>query len=273
MKKHLLRSCLLLFVVVCLSAAMMSCIVTSVDSLPHAIESQMFEFNSVPSGATVLYEGKTIGTTPCEATLPLNINYDNSAYKAPNKRLQESARLSSMNFIFAKEGYETETITITPTVRQTGRATYYKTLGTALLYSYDYPDGVFATLDENYEQPKTVESTNKPEQVIGDGSTSLEHTILNWEVTSRPAGADIYWRIISSTPDVKNTNKNYKSTTPYESTESFDIKGLTYANSADVQIEITCEKPGYLPQKKVYNMRAAVDQKSINAHFTLVKDE
>ncbi len=113
----------------------------------------------------------------------------------------------------------------------------------------------------------------KNKQVTGDGSTSLEHTILNWEVTSRPAGADVYWRVISSTPDVKNTNKNYKSTTPYESTESFDIKGLTYNNSGDVQIEITCEKPGYLPQKKVFNVRAAIDQKSINAHFTLVKDE
>lgn len=110
-------------------------------------------------------------------------------------------------------------------------------------------------------------------QVTGDGSTSLEHTILNWEVTSRPAGADVYWRVISSTPDVKNTNKNYKSTTPCESTESFDIKGLTYNNSGDVQIEILCEKPGYLPQKKVFNVRAAIDQKSINAHFTLVKDE
>lgn len=113
----------------------------------------------------------------------------------------------------------------------------------------------------------------KDKAVHGDGNTALEHTILSWEVTSRPAGADVYWRIISSTPDVKNTNKNYKATTPYESTESFDIKGLTYNNSGDVQIEVTCEKPGYLPQRKVFNLRSAIDQKSINAHFTLVKDE
>lgn len=59
----------------------------------------------------------------------------------------------------------------------------------------------------------------------------------------------------------------------YESTETFDIKGLTYNNSGNVQIEILCEKPGYLPQKKVFNLRTAIDQKSINAHFTLVKDE
>ena len=113
----------------------------------------------------------------------------------------------------------------------------------------------------------------KDKAVHGDGNTALEHTILSWEVTSRPAGADVYWRVISSTPDVKNTNKNYKATTPFESTESFDIKGLTYNNSGDVQIEITCEKPGYLPQRKVFNLRSAIDQKSINAHFTLVKDE
>ena len=113
----------------------------------------------------------------------------------------------------------------------------------------------------------------KDKSVRGDGNTALEHTVLAWEVTSRPAGADVYWRIISSTPDVKNTNKNYKATTPYESTETFDIKGLNYNNSGDVQIEITCEKPGYLPQRKVFNLRSAIDQKSINAHFTLVKDE
>ncbi len=110
-------------------------------------------------------------------------------------------------------------------------------------------------------------------QVQGTGNTELELLIINWEVTSRPAGADLYWRVISSTPDVKNTNKNYKSTTPYESTESFDIRGLTYQNSGDVQIELTCEKPGYLPQRKVFNVRMCIDQKSINAHFTLVKDE
>lgn len=109
--------------------------------------------------------------------------------------------------------------------------------------------------------------------VRGDGNTALEHTVLAWEVTSRPAGADVYWRVISSTPDVKNTNKNYKGTTPYESTETFDIKGLTYNNCGDVQIEITCEKPGYLSQRKVFNLRAAIDQKSINAHFSLVKED
>ena len=129
-------------------------------------------------------------------------------------------------------------------------------------------DGIAAFMHKT-----TPVSQSKTTKVQGTGKTTLENTIINWEVTSRPAGADLYWRIISSTPDVKNTNKNYKATTPYESTESFDIRGLTYQNSGDVQIELTCEKPGYLPQKKVFNVRMCLDQKSINAHFTLVKDE
>lgn len=59
---------------------------------------------------------------------------------------------------------------------------------------------------------------------------------------------------------------------PYESTESFDIKGLTYNNSGNVQIEVTCERPGYLPQKKRFNLRQVIDQKEISAQFNLVKE-
>lgn len=39
------------------------------------------------------------------------------------------------------------------------------------------------------------------------------------------------------------------------------------------ELEITCEKTGCLPQKKVFNLRFAINQKSINAHFSLVRDE
>lgn len=77
---------------------------------------------------------------------------------------------------------------------------------------------------------------------------------------------------MSSTPDVKNTNSNYVGSTPYESTESFDIKGLTYNNSDNVQIEVTCERPDYLPQKKRFNLRQVIDQKEISAQFNLVKE-
>lgn len=110
-------------------------------------------------------------------------------------------------------------------------------------------------------------------QVKGDGNTALESTIIRWNVESRPAGADVYWRVVSSTPDVKNTNATYLGTTPYESTESFDIRGLSHENSGNVQIEVKCERPGYIPQTRRFNLRQVIDQKEISTKFNLVKDE
>ncbi|MDE6311501.1 MAG: hypothetical protein K2L96_06760 [Muribaculaceae bacterium] len=109
-------------------------------------------------------------------------------------------------------------------------------------------------------------------QVTGDGDTALEHTIIRWYIISSPAGADVSWRVVSSTPDVKNTNASYIGTTPYETTESFDIRGLKLSNSGNVQIEITCEKPGYLPQRRRFNLRQAIEQREISAKFNLVRD-
>ena len=110
-------------------------------------------------------------------------------------------------------------------------------------------------------------------QVAGDGNTALESTIIRWYLDSSPKGADVSMRVVSSTPEVKNTNQNYVGTTPYETTESFDIKGLTYNNSGNVQIEITCEKAGYVSQKKRFNLRQAIDQKEISTKFNLIKEE
>ena len=110
-------------------------------------------------------------------------------------------------------------------------------------------------------------------QVTGEGNTALEHLTIHWSIQSRPAGADCYWRVKSSTPNVKNQNERYLAPTPYESTETFDIKGLTYNNAGDVQVEIRCSKPGYMDQKKVFDMLSVIDEKEISTMFVLVKDE
>lgn len=109
-------------------------------------------------------------------------------------------------------------------------------------------------------------------KVTGDGSTNLEHTVIRWYILSNPQGADVSWRVVSSTPDVKNTNSKFVGTTPYETTESFDIRGMKYDNSGNIQIEITCEKVGYITQTKRFNLRQAIDQKEITTKFNLVKD-
>lgn len=110
-------------------------------------------------------------------------------------------------------------------------------------------------------------------QVSGDGSTALESTVIRWYIDSAPKGADVSVRVISSASEVKNTNQNYVGSTPYETTETFDIKGLTYNNSGDVQIEVSCEKAGYITQKKRFNLRQAIDQKEISTKFNLVKED
>lgn len=116
------------------------------------------------------------------------------------------------------------------------------------------------------------EVSQENKKVTGDGSTNMEHNVIRWYILSNPQGADVSWRVVSSTPDVKNTNSKFVGTTPYETTESFDIKGMKYENSGNVQIEITCEKAGYLTQTKRFNLRQAIDQKEISTKFNLVKD-
>jgi len=62
-------------------------------------------------------------------------------------------------------------------------------------------------------------------------------------------------------------------TTPYEATNALDIKGLTHKNSSNARIIIRCEKDGYLPQEKEFNVRMVMDQEEISAFFKLVKEE
>lgn len=118
----------------------------------------------------------------------------------------------------------------------------------------------------------TTKVDEKDKSVNGDGTTDLEHTVIRWYILSSPQGADVSWRVVSSTSDVKNTNSKFVGTTPYETTESFDIKGMKYNNSGNIQIEITCEKAGYITQTKRFNLRQAIDQKEITAKFNLIKE-
>lgn len=109
-------------------------------------------------------------------------------------------------------------------------------------------------------------------QVAGTGNTTLESTVIRWFVESSPRGADVYTRVVSSSAEVKSTNQNFVGSTPYESTETFDIKGLTFNNSGNVQIEVICEKNGYIPQRRRFNLRQVIEQKEISTKFNLIKE-
>lgn len=110
-------------------------------------------------------------------------------------------------------------------------------------------------------------------QVQGEGNTALEHLVIHWNVNSRPQGADVEWRVISKTPEVKNQNYKYLETTPYEGSETLDIKGLTYNNSGLVQIEIKVSKKGYMPQTRKYDVRSLIDDNDVSYMFRLVPED
>lgn len=115
---------------------------------------------------------------------------------------------------------------------------------------------------------------NEPnKKVEGEGNTALEHLVIHWNVNSRPQGADVEWRVISQTPEVKNQNFKYLETTPYEGTGTLDIKGLTYNNSGLVQIEVRCIKKGYYTQTRKYDIRSLIDENDVSYMFRLVPED
>jgi len=135
--------------------------------------------------------------------------------------------------------------------------------------SYNMNEGESTPINKYIaKDPKGAVSRNNP------GATEQEKTIVRWYFESEPKGARLFWRVISSVPDeVKNTNETYLGSTPYEETRSFNIVGLTYANSRDVTIEIKVKKPGYIDQVKRFNVRQAIDQQEISSFFDLIKED
>ncbi|MBQ7893109.1 MAG: hypothetical protein KHX48_00265 [Alistipes sp.] len=127
-----------------------------------------------------------------------------------------------------------------------------------------------------YQKDPTIMAGEASNMVSRDkpGQTALERTVIRWYFDSDPRGARIYWRVVSSIPAVvKNTNETYLMTTPFEETRAFNILGLTYENSRDVQIEIKVSKKGYEDQVKRFNVRQAIDQQEISGFFEMVAKE
>ena len=130
-----------------------------------------------------------------------------------------------------------------------------------------------AELLEEQQKRKALPKEEPTKQVQGYGDTALEQTIVRWDVQSRPQGADLFWRVVSTTPEVKSTNNKYLMTTPYEASKTLDIRGLTYQAAGNVRIILRCEKEGYMPQEKEFNARMVLDQEEISAFFRMVKEE
>ena len=128
-------------------------------------------------------------------------------------------------------------------------------------------------LDGNDNGFRTSSYSSEANSRTSSGDRALKRFTIHWEINSRPQGADCFWRVKSSTPNVKNQNERHLGATPYESVETLDIKGLTLNNAGNVQIEIKCTKAGYYEQKKVFNILSLIDEKELSAMFILVKEK
>lgn len=229
------------------------------------------EVVSVPEGAQVYFNGQLVCTsTPGKISVPLRGEI------IPDKKHMEEAyadakRRSTYRLTFVKEGYQTVEYDLVPSVS-------FQKIGIIKQYVFDWPKVVNVSMQLNpnsaYAKDPTIMGGEAQNRVSRDnpGQTALERTIIRWFFDSDPRGARIFWRVISSVPaEVKNTNETYLMTTPYEGTRSFNILGLTYENSRDVEIEIRVSRKGYEDQIKRFNVRQAIDQQEISGFFEMVE--
>lgn len=274
MKKNLLN--LLAVAVLCFTqTSCASLMVPKAGKLPLEPTHKRISINSTPSGAEVYMDGKYLGVTPLTYDVPLKYQYLATGMMLPQERFDRSADLSATTFKFVRNGYETIEAVFKPTIAQ--RFSGYRNYnGQVLGLDYTFPEGVFVEMNpsRNMASIDTTIPVGESGAVVtrdAPGATALEKTIIRWFFDSEPRGARVFWRVISSVPaQVKNTNESYLGTTPFEETRSFNILGLTYENSRDVQVEVKITKPGYMEQTKRFNVRQAIDQMEISSFYDLV---
>ncbi|MDE6012861.1 MAG: hypothetical protein K2G91_09050 [Prevotella sp.] len=233
------------------------------------VEYAKITLQSYPEGAKVYHNGKLICTsTPATVEIPFRGLIVPGSKKDLQQRMRRSAEANSMELVFVQDGYAKVVETITPTITQVGKNKY----------DFEWPKSVIGELREkrvNTPRADVTAPKNEEKKKVSRenaGQTSLERTIIRWYFESDPPGSRVFWRVISSVPaEVKNTNETYLGTTPYEDTRSFNIQGLSYENSRDVQIEIKLRRKGFMDQTKRFNVRQAIDQQEISSFFDLVK--
>lgn len=236
--------------------------------------SKRMEFSSSPQGASVYYRGKYLGQTPFSADVRLNYNVHVESYRNGIVNSEPDG----LSFVFLKEGYQTDTVCAIPQIERVNYKVRYPFGDGEFIFNYQ--EGVHSVMkpllpnhNSAYKDDPTIVAGEADSRVSRDnpGRTALERTIIRWYFDSEPRGARVFWRVISSVPnEVKNTNESYLGTTPFEQTRSFNILGLTYQNSRDVEIEVKLTCPGYIEQVKRFNVRQAIDQAEISSFFDLV---
>lgn len=209
--------------------------------------------NSEPSGAKVYQEGEYIGTTPCSASVNQRLTYDIDANKVRNP----SKPAYSYPFTIIMEGYEPATVYFE------GKYNYRQSgIGGQNKYYIVEPKTykLFAVLkkDPNYTSNSTSFQESQPE--------------VRWHFDSEPDGARLYWKVKSSTPNVRSTESSYLGSTPFNELKPLNIPGLTNENSSNVTIEVEIIKKGYKKQVKTFSAKTLTEQREISWFFELPEE-
>lgn len=246
-----------LFFCLTLLSIVTACTVTRMQTTPENFPTTI-RIQTIPEDAKVYINGTFVSaTTPTSYTIQDNIF---SGYIGTQKHINEAlAPKHDLNIKVIKDGYEIYNDVVSP--KYTGLG-YYRGKS---FYKTTWPENLILELKPAAVQERVTRSQ--------PGKSTMEKTIIRWYFDSAPQGARIFWRVISSVPEeVKNTNELWLGSTPFEETRSFNIEGLTYENSRDVQIEIKVKCKGYVDQNKRFNVRQAIDQQEISSFFDLVED-
>ncbi|MDE6507082.1 MAG: hypothetical protein K2L04_01260 [Alistipes sp.] len=256
----------------CFLAAACSGTLLAKGPVYSGIQNQTVTLTSEPAGAAVYLNGQLIcASTPAVVTIPCSgfITPDKKNMSAAIKRAQYESRVQ---LVFKLDGYQDGEVALLPKIAPLKGNKYQFAWPATASHVFKRDPKV----QRVYDQDPTIVAGEAHNRVSRDkaGQSALEQTIIRWFFDSDPRGARVYWRVISSVPaEVKNTNETYLMTTPFEETRSFNILGLTYENSRDVQIEIKVSKKGYEDQIKRFNVRQAIDQQEISGFFELVPKE
>ena len=256
--------------------AVFLCLFTSVSNAQKAIvlPQDYFEISleSDPDDAKVYLGNKLIcKSTPSTVKIPYKGIIMPGKKKDLTERMYRSAEASSIRLTFVKDGYVRGEEVLTPQITPDKKSYYFEWPKT-IIHEFTAKKVTAPVVKEKDTTVPTGEA-QKSVNRENAGKTSLERTIVRWYFDSAPQGARIFWRVISNVPDqVKNTNELWLGTTPFEETRSFNIQGLSYENSRDVQIEIKVKCKGYIDQNKRFNVRQAIDQQEISSFFDLVEE-
>ncbi len=258
--------------IILLIISLMSCTAISANGQNRISRrvTQSVYVQTQPSGVHVYLDGNLVCVTPGIVKINKNVYMPVGKKKEDEYNRQRAVEAATLSFRFIKDGYQMGEEVLIPDINYDRKSRYLMV---------EYPKELSYIMQEDprlYQQDNSIPAGEAKKAVNRDnpGATALEKTIIRWYFESQPQGARIFWRVISSCPDqVKNTNEVWLGSTPFEETRSFNIPGLTYENSRDVQIEIKVRRNGYVDQTKRFNVRQAIDQQEISSFFDMIKIE